>query len=376
MHHIGFIVEQALGHVTHGQTLRQNVERDRSIVSYWALPRQDIGGLIGALDNWTVKAGLQSRRAIRQMRRDALSADANLGALFFHTQVAAVLAQDWMRYIPSVVSLDATPKQYDALGKFYGHAASDGRLEAVKFWFNRRCYERARHLVTWSQWAKDGLVGEYGISAEKITVIPPGVNVAEWQRPAPRTLKSERDPLKVLFVGGNLNRKGGNLLLEACQRLNQSGQNIELHLVTRDTVAQQANVFIYNNMQSNSSELRALYHASDVFCLPTYGDCLPMVLSEAAAAELPSISTNVAAIPELVHDQETGFIVPTGDVCALEQALRRLIENPQRRLEMGAAAHRCLAQAYDAERNATRLVTLLKQIADRADVTPGLVFNN
>ena len=375
MYHIGFIIEQALGHITHGKTLQQNLAHDPSIASYWGLPRQDVGGLLGKVGNWTVKAGMQSRRAIRQMRHDAARADAQIDALFFHTQVTAVLAQDWMSRIPSVISLDATPLQYDSLGKFYNHEAGGGRSEQVKFWLNQRCYQQAKHIVTWSQWAKDGLIGEYGISAEKITVIPPGVNPTDWKRPQERTLDSDKR-VKILFVGGNLDRKGGKLLLEASQRLLQRGFAIELHLATRDTVAEQAHIHVYNNMQPNSPELRALYHECDIFCLPTYGDCLPMVLSEAAAAGMPSVSTNVAAIPEIVQHQETGWIVPTGDVDALEAALQQLVEQPNRRLDMGRQAQARLSQTFDAEKNARRLLSLLKRVADQSVNTEHLAYSN
>ena len=63
-----------------------------------------------------------------------------------------------------------------------------------------------------------------------------------------------------------------------------------------------------------------------------------MVLSEAGATELPVISTNVAAIPEIVKDGETGFIIPTGDTDAITNSLRRLIADPQLRYQQGQQA--------------------------------------
>ena len=65
-----------------------------------------------------------------------------------------------MRQVPSVVSLDATPLQYDALGAQYGHAPSgSGRVEALKKRLNQRAFAAAQHLVTWSQWAKNSSSG-------------------------------------------------------------------------------------------------------------------------------------------------------------------------------------------------------------------------
>jgi glycosyltransferase involved in cell wall biosynthesis len=56
-----------------------------------------------------------------------------------------------------------------------------------------------------------------------------------------------------------------------------------------------------------------------------------MVLSEAGAAGLPAVTTRVAAIPEIVQEGETGFLVPAGDEAALVSALARLIANPDLR---------------------------------------------
>ena len=353
--HVGFIIEQALGHITHGQNLQRNLLNDDVIVPYWGLPRQDVtGGLAGRINNWTVKAGLQTRRALRQMRQET-----RLDALFFHTQVTAILAQDWIRRIPSIISLDATPLQYDSLGDFYDH--KPGRGEEIKYRLNRSAYRAARHLVTWSDWAKQSLILDYGISAEKITVIPPGVNVSEWKPSAERT---PSDTIKILFVGGNLERKGGRLLLEACRQLVHESYQIELHLVTRDTVAEEPFLTVYNNMQPNSDALKRLYHTSDIFCLPTRGDCLPMVLSEASAAGLPVVSTDVAAIPEIVHDGATGFVVPPDDGTALVAALRRLIVNPALRQQMGERGQRLVTEQFDAARNAERLLGLIKQVVN------------
>src|SRR5262249_18493207 len=152
----------------------------------------------------------------------------------------------------------------------------------------------------------------------------PGVNVQEWRRSTPRV--PHADPVKILFVGANLERKGGLVLLEAFRALRHLG--IELHVVTKDRLVPEPNVFIYNNLEANSRPLKDLYHSCDIFALPTFGDCLPMVLSEAGASGMAVVSTNVAAIPEIVRDGETGMTVSAGDPVSLTQALRDLATNP------------------------------------------------
>ena len=372
---IGFIIEQALGHITHGQNLQQNIARDSEIEAYWGLPARPTNALARRIPvyktNWTLQVGWQTRQSLAGFRRQA-----RLDALFFHTQVAAVLAQDWMRRIPSVVSLDATPEQYDSLGQTYAHQRGPEWLESQKVRLNRDCFRAAKQLVTWSAWAKQGLVDRYEVPPEKIEVIPPGVNIREWTPPTRAVEQSAGLPaselvVRILFVGGDFKRKGGQILLEAFHSLRQeiaqsakcADRSIELHLVTRDPIPVEPGLFVYNHMQPNSPELKALFFKSHIFCLPTYGDCLPMVLAEAGAAGLPLVSTRVGAIPEIVRDGETGLLIPIGDPTALAVALHRLVCDPVLRVRMGACAAEVAARNHDAEYNAAHLLGLLKQTA-------------
>ena len=361
MYRIGFIVEQALGHITHAKNLQANVPKDPQIEAHWALPPFETCGLAARLplyrSNWTVRAGWRTRRALARFQRQN-----RLDALFFHTQVTAILSPDWLARIPSVVSLDGTPLQYDSLGQFYAHKTDPPWLENIKFRLNQTCYRRARRLVTWSEWAKKSLVDDYHVPPEKITVIPPGVNTAEWLRPAART--AHRGAVKILFVGGNLARKGGDLLLQAFRTLRERHPDIELHLVTRDTVLPEAGVFAYYDVQPNSPQLKQLYFDADIFCLPTQGDMLPMVLSEAAAAGLPVVSTRLAAIPEIVRHGQSGFLIGVGDLPGLVESLERLIRQPDLRLRMGEQAVRVAQEGFDAQQNALRLLGLIKSMVD------------
>lgn len=355
----GFLLEQSLGHITHTKNLVTNVANDPEVHAHWGLIDFEAKGIAGRLpvyrSNWTVRAGMRARREVARM-----NGQVKLDALFFHTQVPAVLAQSWLRKIPGIVSLDATPLQYDELGAFYKHEQGPAWLENWKWRLNRDCFRSARRLVAWAEWTKLGLVRDYQVPAEKITVIPPGVNVSEWRRPTPRVLHD--NPVKILFVGGDLERKGGLVLLKSFRALRHLG--VELHLVTKDSLAPEPGVFVYNNLQANSQPLKDLYHACDVFALPTYGDCLPMVLSEAGAAEMAIVSTSVAGIPEIILNRETGLTVPVGDAGALTQALSDLATNPALRLSLGKRALAHVTRHYDAPTNASLLLNLLKAEAN------------
>ena len=358
---IGFVLEQALGHVTHAKNLQVNVPKDPQVRPHWALVDFQVEGFAGSIpiynSNWTVRAGFRARRHLGQIAKEA-----NIDAIFFHTQVPAILARGWMNRFPSIVSLDATPLQYDQFGGVYHHGQGPVWLELMKWRMNRDCYKAARRIVAWAEWTKRGLVDDYEVPSEKIVVISPGVNVSEWRRPAPRETRS--GPVKILFVGGNFERKGGLDLIQSFRTLRDLGG--ELHIVTRDQIPPERSVFVYNAMEPNSQPLKELFHSCDIFALPTTGDSLPLVLSEAGASGMAIVSTDIAGIPEIVRAGETGLLVRPGDTAALTEALRELMTSSDRRLTLGSRALAHTILNFDAATNTQRLLDLIKAEADLA----------
>ncbi|MCU1502861.1 MAG: putative glycosyltransferase [Ilumatobacteraceae bacterium] len=362
--HVALVLEQTLGHITHSANLRANLAGSPTIDPEFIEIAPDSFGFLARvplLSNWTVRAGLQARRLLRAAQRRR-----PIAAMLVHTQVPAVLLGRRMVRTPTVVSLDATPLQYDRLGEFYAHEVGPARVEAWKKQANERCYARARHIITWSDWTRDSLVAEYGVPAAKITVITPGVNIDMWRHPAGRPADG---PVRILFVGGDLVRKGGDLLIAAFQRMaaDPALPAAELHLVTRSAVPGTPGVVVHR-LGPNAPELVELYKRCDIFCLPTLGDCLPMVLSEAAAASMAIISTSVGAIHEIVRDDETGLLIPPADGAALEAALRRVVGDAALRERLGRAACELAVRRYDALANAEVIAAMLARLAAGEDV--------
>ncbi|HLJ79867.1 MAG TPA: glycosyltransferase family 4 protein, partial [Ktedonobacterales bacterium] len=258
---------------------------------------------------------------------------------------------------------------YDTVGAFYGHRAG-GPMERLKLRLNKRAFDHAEALVTWCQWAKDSLVQDYGVLPEKVTVIPPGVDLAQWPRHSgyDRVHGAEGRLPRLLFVGGDFERKGGNVLLQCFKRELQS--ECELAIVTQSPVAPSRNLKIYHNVTPNSDTLLRLYAEADIFVFPTLADCAPLAVPEAMAASIPIVTTHVGAIPEMVTDGEQGLLVQPGDADALTGAVRRLIESPDLRARMGDRGRATVEEDYDARRNAHRLLNVLKGATDRAHRLP------
>ena len=173
-------MEQTLGHVTHHKNLERWAADRGDMEPVWlpiAVSQPDLWERLPVVkSNWSLKASLRARASVARARRSG-----PLDALFFHTQTTALFSIGAMRNVPSVVSLDATPKNYDVVAAAYGDQRDKpGWISNRKSDWNRASFRQAAHLVTWCHWAKMSLVCDYGIDPSRVTVIPPGVDLAEW----------------------------------------------------------------------------------------------------------------------------------------------------------------------------------------------------
>lgn len=352
------VVEQTLGHVTYGQNLLAVLDNHSTLVPTFIFVPYEMSRWarhIPGYSNWTVRSGIRARRAIREHLRRS-----EIDVMFVHTHVPALLLGRSMRRIPTVVSLDATSEQYDQLGVHYAHATASPFIERWKKRAAKRCFARAKHIVAWSDWVRDGLINGYEVDPARITVIGPGVNIQQWERD---DRCRDDTVVRVLFVGGDLHRKGAPLLIEAARRLraDSSVPAFEVHLVTTSQVDPEPGLIVHNSMKPNSPELIALYHSSHIFCLPTLADCLPMVLCEAGVVGLAVIATDVGAIREIVVNEHTGLLVAPS-VDAVEAALRRVISDPELRTRLGVSAEELVRSRFDARANGLRLGQILVDV--------------
>ncbi|HYX15428.1 MAG TPA: glycosyltransferase family 4 protein [Nostoc sp.] len=366
MYNFGFVVEQALGHVTHYQNLKHWVAEDADICPSW-MPiwwrGNDIWKYMPVIgNNWSLRASLRTRDALNAARRIQ-----PLDALFLHTQTLALFAIPFMRHIPTIISTDGTPLNFDTMGAAYNHkVGGNSLLERRKFLWNKSTYHNATSIVAFSQWAKDSVVDDYGVPAEKVTVIPPGVDLEQWNFRRNKTEhQSSTNALRLLFVGGDFARKGGYTLLEAFR--NSLNQDCTLEIVTKDAnlerkLAGIENIRVHCGLTPNSQPLKELYAQADIFVFPTQADCLPNAISEAMAVGLPVITTDVGALPEQVEHGVNGLIVPPSDPAALINAVRAL-KSDTKRDAMAAASHRIAEERFDARRNYRAILALMKSIS-------------
>jgi glycosyltransferase involved in cell wall biosynthesis len=355
--HAAFVMEQHLGHKSFYENLRNSIEQFPDITAEW-IPvtyEDDLDALWHRFSFFpedlrgSFTGSYQIRRGLAQSQYDVA---------LFNTQVPAVLAGGLTFRRPYILCTDITPIQYDGMASYYNHTPDrSGLLKEYKHRVNMRVFQNAQRILPWSNWTAASLIKDYGVAPDRIEVIPPGIDLDLWQ---PGT-KKHTGPLHILFVGGDFYRKGGDLLLKACEQLPKG--LVELHLVTRSSIIQNEWIFVYNNITPNSPELIRLYQDSDVFVLPTNAEAFGIAAAEATAAGLPVIATAVGGLTDIINHGENGYLIQTGDIKGLVKYIQQLATDTSLRQVLCQAA-RCKAEdRFDAKKNAKRVIEIIKETA-------------
>jgi glycosyltransferase involved in cell wall biosynthesis len=368
------IIEEYLGHKTYGCLMRDYFNQSDSckVDFYWYNEERELRTrIINRLlsyypqNKWIQDQNIDLHVFRFQIgfaymaRRLALRKrlNANYSVLHLHTQPLAYLAIDLMKQIPTVVSIDRTIAQASR-----EKTAPQFRWTyAPNLWLDKRVFEQAAAIVTFSEVVRQSVIEDFQIDDHKIKVIYPGVNLN--QITMLNGTKSTANPFKILFVGGDFERKGGYDLLEVF--LSEFANQAELHLVTGAAIdCNHPNVYIHRNIKAYTPEWLALYQQANVFVMPTYSEPFGWVFIEAMAAGLPIISTRINAIPEIVQHQETGFLVQPGDRATIAQSIHTLINHPQLAQAMGCKARTIAEQKFDADKNFYALECLFNEVAN------------
>lgn len=184
-------------------------------------------------------------------------------------------------------------------------------------------------------------VGKGVISKERSFIIPGAGLDTKAISCAPRT----NDRPIVLCVSRMIRSKGIMHLIDAVHILHREGLLFDLLLVG-DIDEHNSTSLTRTEMRSAESgegvkwlghrtDIPALLQKATIVCLPSYGEGLPRSLIEAAAAGCPIVTSDVAGCRDVVVDQLNGLLVPPRDVDALANALRFLLCDPERCMQMG-----------------------------------------
>lgn len=249
------------------------------------------------------------------------------------------------------------------------------KLEAVRLIDAATSRLLCTHFHAITRAVKESAVRRLGLDADRVTVIHRGRDPERLGEPSlDRRLRTRRllgvpeEAPVLLNVARQEFQKGQEVLLRAFDRL--SGAHPRLLIAGREGNASPALRRTVEDLEGRD-RVRFLGHrddvpdllaAADVFVFPSHYEGLGGAVIEAMALGLPVVASDLPAVREIVEAGQSAELVPPADVSALAAALQRLLDDRERRVEMGRRGRQIFLERFTLERCADRTAELYRAV--------------
>ena len=175
---------------------------------------------------------------------------------------------------------------------------------------------KAKKLVYPSEWAAKSAICDYKAEPTKIEIIPFGANLDEPPLANEILSPKQTSSCRLLFVGRDWLRKGGDIAFQTLISLCERGVDAELVIVGStpppEIKHEKLRVIPYlnKNIPQQRKQLDELFLNSNFFILPTRAECYGIVFCEANAFGLPVFTTDVGGIPTIIKNGINGYMLP------------------------------------------------------------------
>jgi len=223
-------------------------------------------------------------------------------------------------------------------------------------------------IITVSQDSARAITEAFGVPPERIRVVYNGLDSKEFA-PIPGLPKK---PGNLIFVGNSEDRKKG--LLYLLQSLRFLPEEVTLTVVDGGAPQRSFAPLLTEKYQIGHrvrftgkigpGELVRLYCSAEIAVVPSLYEGFGFPAAEAMACELPVVACAAGALPEVVGDNGAGILVPPRDAQALARAIRRLLQDPELRRQMGRAARRRILEFFTWENAARQMVDVYREVID------------
>jgi len=186
------------------------------------------------------------------------------------------------------------------------------------------------------------------------------------------------DRFIVLCVGQFVDRKGRWQYLEAAKIIAEKRDDIDLVWMTpqlpegddldrvdRFELGDRFRIVLSADVGKDRQSVLTFFRIADAFALPSLIEGLPIALLEAMALGLPSISTNINAIPEAIFNEETGLLIEPDDAVALANAIERLADSPELRHSIADRGRQLVLSDFDERKIAEDVISAYRSALSR-----------
>ena len=229
--------------------------------------------------------------------------------------------------------------------------------------------DTARAIVTETDYAARFLRERFSRRADRVHRIYNGLDLAEFGR-----ADFSSSPPVIIAVGRLIPKKGFGDLIRACALLAERGKSFRCEIIGEGPLGNElrrqiVELCLQNNVVVTGAKpqthLRRRLAAANIFVLPSVidpdggMDNLPTVIMEAMATGLPVVSTIIGGIPEMVIENETGFLVQPGDAAAMADAIQTVINDCSSAARLGHSGYERARTLFSIEKNVRELCALL-----------------
>ena len=225
--------------------------------------------------------------------------------------------------------------------------------------------ETARAIITETDYSAQFLRDRFPSCASRVHRIYNGLDLGEFGR-----ADFLSHPPLIMAVGRLIPKKGFSDLIRACALLRRRGASFRCEITGEGPLQSQLCGQIDELCSQDcvalmgakpQTQLRQRLAAANVFVLPSVidpdggMDNLPTVIMEAMATGLPVVSTNIGGIPEMVIENETGFLVQPGDIAGMTDAINKIIGDASVAQRLGQSGHRRAQTLFSIDKNVREL---------------------
>jgi len=243
-------------------------------------------------------------------------------------------------------------------------------------WYHRaeRWTDRwvSQHVCV-SRAVRDFTVKMTQIPAEKMTVIPNGVDVSRFANASPTPRESLPDcsnkDLLAMFVGRLDQQKGIFDLLTVAENLREQIPHLKWMIagegplkMEMESRIEKMNLQRCVNLLGRRSDIAELMKTADLFVFPSRWEGMPNVILEAMAAQLPIVTYNVEGIDELLIDQQSGMIIPSGNISAMTKGIATLANNRELRTSYAEKAFHKVSEQFGWEQTVLQYQQLYESL--------------
>lgn len=194
-------------------------------------------------------------------------------------------------------------------------------------------YQNATRICTASNHTRDSVIMDYGIDEEKVVTTYEGVNIKELP-----SLEKDYSNKTILFIGGDFDRKGGQSLIKAFKEVKKEIKDAKMIIAGCAPPINVQDITVVGYI--DRERLLQLYEHGSVFAMPSICEPFGIVFLEAMAYKTPCIGSTADAMPEIIEEGKTGFLVPPSDYKQLADKFILLLEDENLMKKMGEQGRR------------------------------------